>query len=82
MRDARVPIRVMHDPAVDAAYVALRSMTPGVPTEQVVVAREQGSVMLEFDESGVLLGVEIRGAAAMVPVELLGESREPRRNPT
>jgi uncharacterized protein YuzE len=70
MRDARLPLRVMLDPAVDAAYVALRDLTPGAPTEQVVIEREQGSVLLEFDENGILLGLEIRGAGAMLPVEL------------
>jgi uncharacterized protein YuzE len=60
----------MLDPDVDAAYVALRDLTPGVPTEQVVIERDQGSVLLEFDESGILLGLEIRGAGALLPIEL------------
>jgi uncharacterized protein YuzE len=71
MRDVRLPIRVMHDPEVDAAYVALRTVPAGIATEQVVIEREQGSLLLEFDELGTLLGLEIRGASAMVPAELL-----------
>ncbi|KUH37122.1 MULTISPECIES: DUF2283 domain-containing protein [Streptomyces] len=70
--------RVAYDRAADAAYVYLTD--PGTPTKAAhTLACDpvgvDGTVNLDFDEEGRLVGVEVLGAASTLPARLL-ESAE------
>ncbi len=68
-------MRVTYDPRADAAYVAFRNIEAGEAVENLVVERpDKGEVILDFNEAGVLLGVEIDGALALAPGDLLAEA--------
>ncbi|MFF8386038.1 DUF2283 domain-containing protein [Streptomyces kanasensis] len=75
--------RVTYDRAADAAYVYLTA--PGTLTRAArTVACDpvgiDGTVNLDFDEEGRLVGVEVLGAAATLPARLLesAERLDPR----
>ena len=61
---------IQYDDIADAAYVTLgEEIKPGEATMQVDVALPDGvggQVILDFDESGHLLGIEIIGAKALL----------------
>jgi uncharacterized protein YuzE len=57
--------------------VELRDYTAGEEVEQVVVGRPGlGDVVLDFDDDGVLIGLEILGAGLLAPPELLADAEE------
>lgn len=67
---------VEYDAEVDAAYLALRPIDDGEAVEQVSVDRPGlGTVVLDFTAAGELVGVEVLGAASILPATLLAESR-------
>jgi uncharacterized protein YuzE len=68
-------MRVTYDPGSDAAYVYLVDhINPGEATRQEVAGR----LILDFDEAGKLLGIEILQAARMLRAETI-RSAQPRR---
>jgi uncharacterized protein YuzE len=68
-------MRATYDPAADAAYVYLCDIPPGVAVEQRIVDREgPGTIVLDFDRQGVLLGIELLGATSLAPPELLADA--------
>jgi len=71
--DAPVPLRITFDPDSDAAYVHLQStIAAGAAVKTVSIDVEKvGMVNLDFDEEGRLLGVEVVGARALLPREVL-----------
>lgn len=68
-------LRVTYDPAADAAYVYFSEIEPaGVArTVEAIPAR----IMLDFDRSNRLVGVEIVGARCMLPFEVLKNAELP-----
>ncbi|OLI09410.1 DUF2283 domain-containing protein [Xanthomonas oryzae] len=59
-------MRTTFDAEADAAYVSLIPETePGWSVRNEVVETLDGTVVLDFDRSGVLLGVEVLGATKM-----------------
>ena len=71
--DARV--RVTYDGRADAAYVAFRHIEAGEAVENVVIGRPgKGEIILDFNQEGTLLGVEIVGALDLAPAELLTDA--------
>jgi len=59
--------RSTFDSTADAAYFPIApSINPGDSVENVEVERTQGSIILDFDASGRLLGVEVLGARALL----------------
>jgi len=69
-------LRFRYDAQVDAAYLNLvdRDLQPGEAAQQsdiIATPGGAGSVILDFDEDGRLLGVEVLSARAVLPVELL-----------
>ena len=55
------------DPSADAAYVPVApSIGAGESVENVIIERPAGTIVLDFDAQGRLLGVEILGAAALL----------------
>ncbi len=58
-----------YDAEVDAAYLPVGDIAPGESRRQVIVALPDGipgEVILDFDEAGHLLGVELLGASALL----------------
>ena len=69
-------MRLRYDAEVDAAYLSLvdRDLRPGEAVRQsdiISVPGGDGSVILDVDADGRLLGVEVLGARAVLPPELL-----------
>ncbi len=55
------------DHVADAAYFPIApSISAGEVVENVVIERAQGTIVLDFDAEGRLLGVEVLGAAALL----------------
>ena len=75
VHDGLVPLRITFDPVSDAAYVHLQStIAAGAAVKTVSVdVEEVGMVNLDFDEGGHLLGVEVVGARAVLPREVLAQ---------
>jgi uncharacterized protein YuzE len=67
------PVWVKYDPEEDAAYIGLASISPGEAVRQVVVEGVQNAtdIVLDFNSSGQLLGVEVIGARAALSDRLL-----------
>lgn len=66
------------DSAADAAYWRLGGpVEPGAAVEQVVIERDGGSVVLDFDAQGRLLGVEVIGARRLLRPTALAGLRAP-----
>ena len=65
-------MRTTFDAEVDAAYISLAPETaPGRSVRNVEVESAGGSVVLDFDAEGVLLGVEVLGATRILDREFL-----------
>lgn len=67
-------MRFRHDAAVDAAYLTLvdRDLRPGEAVQQsdiIATPGGAGSVILDFDAAGRLLGIEVLSARAVLPAE-------------
>lgn len=68
-------MRFSYDADVDAAYLSLvdRDLRDGEAAQQsdiISTPGGAGSLILDFDEGGRLLGVEVLSARAVLPVEL------------
>lgn len=65
-------MRTTFDADVDAAYVSLAPESePGRSVRNVEVQTTGGSVVLDFDAAGVLLGVEVLGATTILDQSFL-----------
>lgn len=63
------------DPSVDAAYVPVApAISTGEAVENVVIERPAGTIVLDFDAQGRLLGVEILGASALLTPLTIADS--------
>lgn len=55
------------DAEADAAYIFVApTIGPGESAENVLIERPTGAVVLDFDEAGHLLGVEVLGARSLL----------------
>lgn len=64
-----------YDATVDAAYLNLvdRDLRPGEAAQQsdiISTPMSRGSVILDFDTEGRLLGIEVLSAKAVLPPEM------------
>ncbi|MBE7700787.1 DUF2283 domain-containing protein [Oerskovia sp. Sa1BUA8] len=59
------------DPEVDAAYITLQPIGEGAATRQIVVDDERlnGEIVLDIDEEGRLLGIELIGYRSLLSGE-------------
>jgi uncharacterized protein YuzE len=69
-------VRVTYDPDADAAYLNLvdRDLQPGEAVHQSDLGDTpggRGTLIADFDRDGRLLGIEVLGARAVLPPELL-----------
>jgi uncharacterized protein YuzE len=74
-REFEKALRITCDAEADAAYIYLRPIAAGgvAQTIPVDVSPLNGSVNLDVDSNGRIIGIEIIGASALLPEELLGE---------
>jgi uncharacterized protein YuzE len=75
-----VPVRIKYERGTDAAYLHLvDEVRPGEAVRQIVVAdvRLTGEVVLDFDATGKLLGIEVLGASGLLRPETLSQAVEP-----
>jgi uncharacterized protein YuzE len=69
--------RITYDAEANAAFIYLkREIGPGevARTHMCDVQVDQGAIILSFDPAGVLIGIEILGAAKLLPPEVLNEA--------
>lgn len=68
-------MHITYDRTVDAAYIALvDEIADGAVTQQLhslATPHELGEVTLDFDENGLLLGIEVLGASNVLPKAVL-----------
>lgn len=65
-------MRTTFDAEADAAYIQLvPEITPGRSVRNEIVETAGGTVVLDFDHAGVLLGVEVLGATTLLDGEFL-----------
>jgi uncharacterized protein YuzE len=66
-------MRVTYDSEVNAAYLDIEEdIAEGSVVENVVIERPgRGDIVLDFDAEGHLLGVEVIGAAELLPTSVL-----------
>jgi uncharacterized protein YuzE len=62
-----VEIRVTYDGSADAAMIYLVPIGPGEVATTVVGEDEAGSVNLDFNSLGQLIGIEVLGASRSLP---------------
>jgi uncharacterized protein YuzE len=69
-------VRVTYDSSVDAAKIYLVPIGPGEVTDTFACGDDVpgGSIYLDFDKDGRLLGIEVLRASATLPEELLAEA--------
>lgn len=65
-------MRTTFDAVADAVYIELvPEIAPGRSVRNEIVETAGGTVVLDFDQAGVLLGVEVLGATALLDGEFL-----------
>ena len=66
-------MNITYDPEVDAAYIYLVPITPGgvVKTYECDPIGVNGTINLDFDKDGRLLGIEVLDASEKLPPEIL-----------
>ena len=67
-------IRVTYDGMANAAYIYLVPIGAGEATTTVPGEDEAGSVNLDFDREGRLIGVEVLNARANLPPHVLAHA--------
>jgi uncharacterized protein YuzE len=64
-------MRITYDREANAAYIYLVDIAPGKAVQQKEIpVDDRGVIVLDFDASGYLLGVEILGADSILPAQL------------
>ena len=72
-------MRATYAPDIDMAYVYLTEIAPGSVTftDALVVDHPIGRrlINLDFNNAGVLVGIEVDGAASTLPAEVLASAQ-------
>lgn len=73
-------MRITYDRYVDAAYIYLRDIEPGGSANTLEVEdpdhHTKGTVILDFDREGRLIGIEVLGASRALPKVILEEAEQ------
>jgi uncharacterized protein YuzE len=72
-----VEVRVTYDGLANAAYIYLVPIDPGGAATTVCGEDEAGSVNLDFDRDGRLIGIEVLNARENLPSEVLHPAEGP-----
>ncbi|MBN8423112.1 DUF2283 domain-containing protein [Microbacterium esteraromaticum] len=65
-------MRTTFDAVADAVYIELvPGIEPGRSVRNEIVETDGGTVVLDFDRAGILLGVEVLGATELLDGEFL-----------
>jgi uncharacterized protein YuzE len=66
-------VRITFDRSSNAAYIYLREIGPGEAARQhhVDEPHTRGTIVLDFDDDGRLIGIEVLDATRALPRELL-----------
>ena len=67
-------LRVTYDSSTDAAYIYLVRIEAGGVATTVPGEDEAGSVNLDFDRDGRLLGIEVVAASRWLPHEVIEQA--------
>jgi len=74
-------VRLTYDPEADAAYIQLvETVAPGRAQTQhhsIATPDERGELILDYDAAGCLIGVEVLGASAVLPPDVLAVAESP-----
>jgi uncharacterized protein YuzE len=63
------------DHSADAAYFSIApSLGAATSVENVVIDRPEGTIVLDFDAAGRLLGMEVVGTAALLTPETIEDA--------
>lgn len=72
---------IRYDPDVDAAYIPVgRDVRPGEASAQVAQIRNprgEGEIILDFDDAGHLVGIELLQASRLLRAEDLNAATHP-----
>ena len=70
------PMRVNYDSEADAAYISLKSIGSGEASQQVAVksGAAAGKIILDLDDEGRLVGIEVLNARRGLPADLLDQA--------
>jgi uncharacterized protein YuzE len=70
-------MRVTFDPKADAAYIYLREIERGGAKHTCAVECDEatGMIVLDIDDEGRLIGIEVIGARDGLPPQVLAEAR-------
>jgi uncharacterized protein YuzE len=69
MESCNVELVLTYDRSVDVAYLYFRAIGRGEAERQVEAVRER--IILDFDVEDRLIGIELLGAARVLPPELM-----------
>ena len=74
-------VRITYDAEANAAYISVSDEIPaGAASEQIhsiTPPSGRGEIVLDFDDAGRLLGVEILGARELIDAAVLGSASAP-----
>jgi uncharacterized protein YuzE len=70
-------LRVTYDKRLDVAYVYFGPIAAGEAHTQRTLTLATGTLVLDLDIGGRLLGLEAIGASAVLPASLLAQAIEP-----
>lgn len=67
-----------YDRVADAAYIEFVDVTPGEAAvqQEVPVGDTDSTIIMDFDQNGFLLGMEILGASAILRDDLLAAAED------
>ncbi|MDP3646134.1 MAG: DUF2283 domain-containing protein [bacterium] len=71
-------MKITYDNEVDAAYIYLKEISPGgvKKTYSCDSSEVDGTINLDFDETNILVGIEVLNASKKLPQEILEDATQ------
>lgn len=77
MREANIVLKITYEQDTDMAYVYLEDINPGEVSMTLTLDEyEEGDINLDFNNSGVLKGIEIANASKVLPASFLAKIQD------